>query len=74
MYFVPKEGGRITLWAEEDDTEIGHQVTFTVEDNGIGMPADKIDNLIKNCYRIDTTLTGKHGGTGLGLAIAKGDH
>ena len=70
--FVPKEGGRTTIRAEEDDTERGHKVTFTVEDNGIGIPADKMDNLFKKFYQIDTTLTRKHGGTGLRLAIAKG--
>ena len=72
MDFVPKEGGRVTIRAENDRTERGHKVMFTVEDNGIGIPADKIDNLIKKFYQIDTTLTRKHGGTGLGLAIAKG--
>ncbi|MGA7010365.1 MAG: ATP-binding protein [Nitrososphaeraceae archaeon] len=35
--FVPKEGGRTTIRAEEDDTERGHKITFTVEDNGIGI-------------------------------------
>ena len=70
--FVPKEGGRITIRAEEDDTERGHKVTFTVEDNGIGIPADKMDNLFKKFYQIDTSLTRHHGGTGLGLAISKG--
>jgi len=50
----------------------GHKVTFTVEDNGIGIPADKMDNLFKKFYQIDTTLTRKHGGTGLGLSICKG--
>lgn len=70
--FVPKKGGRITIRAEEDDTEKGNKVTFTVEDNGIGIPADKMDNLFKKFYQIDTTLTRNHGGTGLGLAIAKG--
>ena len=70
--FVPKEGGRITIRAEEDDAEKGHKVTFTVEDNGIGIPADKMGNLFKKFYQIDTTLTRNHGGTGLGLAIAKG--
>jgi signal transduction histidine kinase len=70
--FVPKECGRITIRAEEDGNERGHNITFTVEDNGIGIPADKMDNLFKKFYQIDTTLTRKHGGTGLGLAISKG--
>jgi signal transduction histidine kinase len=45
---------------------------FTVEDNGIGIPKDKIDHLFQKFYQIDTSLTRKHGGTGLGLAICKG--
>jgi signal transduction histidine kinase len=72
MDFVPKEGGRTTILAEEDETERGNKITFTIEDNGIGIPADKMDNLFKKFYQIYTTLTRKHGGTGLRLAIAKG--
>ena len=45
---------------------------FTVEDNGIGIPADKMDNLFKTFYQVDTSLSRKHGGTGLGLVICKG--
>lgn len=70
--FVPKEGGRITIRAENDPTEKGHKVIFTVEDNGIGIRADKMDNLFKKFYQIDTTMARKHGGTGLGLSICKG--
>lgn len=69
--FVPKEGGRITVRAEEDSTD-PQKVLFTVEDNGTGIPDDKIDNLFKKFYQIDTKLTRKHGGTGLGLAISRG--
>ncbi len=72
MDFVPKEGGRITIRAEEESADKGSKIIFTVEDNGTGIPADKIDSLFKKFYQIDTTLTRKHGGTGLGLAISKG--
>ena len=68
--FVPKTGGRITIRAETDETT--QNVTFTVEDNGIGIPVDKMDNLFKTFYQVDTSLTRKHGGTGLGLVICKG--
>jgi signal transduction histidine kinase len=47
-------------------------VLFTVEDNGVGFPQDKIDQLFQKFYQIDTSLTRKHGGTGLGLVICKG--
>jgi len=44
--FVPKTGGRITIRAETDETT--QNVTFTVEDNGIGIPLEKMDNLSKH--------------------------
>jgi signal transduction histidine kinase len=68
--FVPKDGGRITIRAEIDKT--APIVMFTVEDNGIGIPVDKMDNLFKTFYQVDTSLIRKHGGTGLGLVICKG--
>ena len=70
--FVPKETGRITIQAREDSNDGFRKVIFTVEDNGSGIPADKISSLFKKFYQVDTTLTRKHGGTGLGLAISKG--
>ena len=45
---------------------------FVIEDNGTGIPIDKIDRLFKKFYQLDTTLTRSHGGTGLGLVICKG--
>lgn len=51
---------------------IEKMILFSVEDNGPGIPADKLDNIFKKFYQIDTSLTRKHGGTGLGLAICKG--
>jgi signal transduction histidine kinase len=68
--FVPKTGGKITIRAETDET--AQDVIFTVTDNGIGIPVDKMDSLFKTFYQVDTTLARKHGGTGLGLVICKG--
>ena len=68
--FVPENGGRITIRTETDKNSLN--VTFTVEDNGIGIPLEKMDNLFKTFYQVDTTLARKHGGTGLGLVICKG--
>jgi signal transduction histidine kinase len=73
--FVPDNGGKIILMAEPydgKDIEGNHSVVFSVSDNGPGIPIDKVANLFKKFYQIDTTLTRKHGGTGLGLAICKG--
>lgn len=54
------------------DHDNAGQVVITVEDNGPGIPHDKVKNLFKKFYQIDTSMTRKHGGTGLGLAICKG--
>ena len=73
--FVPNKGGKITLRAEPSPGKKNEQrdsILFSVEDNGPGIPKDKIGDLFKKFYQIDTTLTRKHGGTGLGLAISKG--
>jgi signal transduction histidine kinase len=72
--FVPKDNGRIVIKVEDEksDSEDNRNILFTVEDNGCGISPDKVKNLFKKFYQINTTLTRKHGGTGLGLAISKG--
>ncbi len=66
--FVPDKNGRIEIGAESQDKE----VLFYVKDNGKGIPKDKIKNMFKKFYQIDSSYTRKHGGSGLGLSICKG--
>ncbi|MEJ7642118.1 MAG: HAMP domain-containing sensor histidine kinase [Candidatus Nitrosocosmicus sp.] len=79
--FVAKKEGKIMLTIDDDNSNINNNsdnsgilsnVVFTVKDNGKGIPKDKMDNLFKRFYQIDSSRTRKHGGSGLGLAICKG--
>lgn len=69
--FVPENTGKIIVKASESKNSES-VVYFLVEDNGIGVSSDKVNNLFQKFYQIDTSATRKHGGTGLGLVICKG--
>ena len=65
--FTP-ECGEIHISAQK----LGQEVWVTVQDNGIGIPAEELENIFKEFYQVENHLRRKHGGMGLGLAIARG--
>lgn len=62
-----RQGGKITLTAEETDTF----VKVNISDTGIGIPERDISRLFERFYRVDKARSRELGGTGLGLSIVK---
>jgi len=67
--YVHKNTGKIQITATSEN----EYILFSVKDNGAGIDSDKISNLFRKFYQVDTSLKRKHdSGTGLGLVICKG--
>jgi signal transduction histidine kinase len=62
-------GGQITLATHFDSAS--QELHITVEDQGIGVPADEQEQIFELFYQADGTTTRRFGGTGMGLAIVK---
>ncbi|MBT7409926.1 MAG: response regulator [Methylococcales bacterium] len=52
-------------------TETNIELTFTIEDTGIGMTAEQQKRLFKSFSQADNSISRKYGGAGLGLSISK---
>ncbi|PKO95347.1 MAG: hypothetical protein CVU12_10395 [Bacteroidetes bacterium HGW-Bacteroidetes-7] len=60
-------GGKVVISAVSSKNE----VTFTISDNGVGIPKEKIDKLFSIDDNISTLGTSQEVGTGLGLLLCK---
>lgn len=62
-------GGKIEIGIEDAST--AHELTFYVRDNGRGIPADRLTDVLRPFVQISDAHTRDTGGVGLGLAICK---
>ena len=65
------EEGRVCLQVALDENSQRTTLCFTIEDTGIGIPADKHGVIFEQFIQADGASTRKYGGTGLGLAVTK---
>ena len=65
------EDGWIEVSLEAERGPEGVTLTFGITDTGVGIAADKLDQIFNRFYQIDGTATRKYGGAGLGLAITQ---
>ncbi|MBU5332636.1 MAG: HAMP domain-containing sensor histidine kinase [Anaerocolumna aminovalerica] len=62
-----ENGGIIEIKAYEENKNS----ILSISDNGIGIPKDKLEEVVKPFFRVDKSRSRKTGGAGLGLSICK---
>jgi signal transduction histidine kinase/DNA-binding response OmpR family regulator len=60
-----------SLFAETITANDSVNIHFSVTDNGIGIPNDRLDAIFGKYTQVDKSTTRQYGGTGLGLAISR---
>ena len=68
--FTEQGAVQVTIDCRQD-SKASARLRFAVSDSGIGIPAERIDELFQPFMQMDGSASRRYGGTGLGLAISK---
>jgi signal transduction histidine kinase len=49
-----------------------HEILIKVQDNGMGIPPDKLERIFDQFYQVEDHMTRRQNGMGIGLSIARG--
>jgi len=60
----------VEILRTKQEGDLNSKITFSVEDNGIGMTKDQQGRIFEAFSQADASVTRKYGGTGLGLTIS----
>jgi signal transduction histidine kinase/CheY-like chemotaxis protein len=65
------DSGTVTVSVNSFNSSQGESIIFEVQDTGIGMTAEQLENIFEEFRQASDDTTSKFGGTGLGLSITK---
>ena len=65
--FTPS-GGRVVLRVEHESEKL---ISISVNDTGIGIPDERIEEIFQPFHQLDGAATRRYGGTGLGLLLVR---
>jgi signal transduction histidine kinase len=65
--FTPS-GGSVVLSVKREGENL---VIISVTDTGIGIPANRLEDIFEPFHQLDSSTTRKYGGTGLGLSLVR---
>jgi signal transduction histidine kinase len=65
------QAGTVSLVTRVDQGANGEELVLAVTDTGIGIPADKLEEIFESFRQVDSSTTRNFEGTGLGLAICR---